>query len=52
MSLKYRAMTDLHIAREQESTLVADTNFLRGILGALLLMTISAAGVVFALLSG
>jgi len=52
MSLQYRAMTGLHIAREQESTLLADTNFLRGILGALLLMTISAAGVVFALISG
>ena len=52
MSLQYRAMTDPHLAREQEPTLVADTNFMRGILGALLLMTISAAGVVFALLSG
>jgi hypothetical protein len=45
-------MTDPQIVREQESALVADTNFLRGILRALLVMTISAAGVVFALLSG
>jgi hypothetical protein len=45
-------MTDLQITREQESALVADANFLRGILRALLLMTISAAGIVLALLSG